>query len=151
MHSVMIIEPLREPDREAWEVLARGYKAFYRTPTADEAYDETWQQLMQGKDFHGIGARSDGKLIGIAHYLFHPSFWNGKACYLQDLYVDETVRGLGAGRALIEEVASRAGEQGASRFYWLTQEDNAVARTLYDKVAAFNGFIRYEYPLNPQG
>jgi GNAT superfamily N-acetyltransferase len=151
MHSVMIIEPLREPDREAWEVLARGYKTFYRTPTADEAYDQTWQQLMQGKDFHGIGARSDGKLIGIAHYLFHPSFWNGKACYLQDLYVDETVRGLGAGRALIEEVASRAGEQGASRFYWLTQEDNAVARTLYDKVAAFNGFIRYEYPLNPQG
>jgi len=28
-----------------------------------------------------------------------------------------------------------------------TQEDNARARLLYDKVARFNGFIRYDYPL----
>ena len=27
------------------------------------------------------------------------------------------------------------------------QEDNARARMLYDQVARFNGFIRYQYPL----
>ena len=35
----------------------------------------------------------------------------------------------------------------ASRLYWHTQDDNARARLLYDKVARFSGFIRYEYPL----
>jgi hypothetical protein len=39
------------------------------------------------------------------------------------------------------------GGRGATRLYWNTQEDNARARLLYDKVARFNGFIRYDYPL----
>lgn len=142
---MVTIEPLRESDRETWETLARGYKAFYRTDAPDDAYRTTWQQLMEEAGFHGLGAWSDGKLIGITHYLFHPTFWNGTACYLQDLYVDESARGLGAGRALIEAVAAKSHEKGATRLYWLTQEDNTTARTLYDKVAAFKGFIRYEY------
>jgi len=44
-------------------------------------------------------------------------------------------------------VAEAARERGATRYYWHTQEDNARARVLYDKVARFNGFIRYVYPL----
>ena len=31
--------------------------------------------------------------------------------------------------------------------YWHTQESNARARVLYDKVARFTGFIRYAYRL----
>ncbi len=31
------IGPLRPGDRDAWEVLARGYKAFYRDPVPGEA------------------------------------------------------------------------------------------------------------------
>lgn len=50
-------------------------------------------------------------------------------------------------RALIERVAEAARERGAARLYWSTQEDNTTARALYDKVAGFNGFIRYDYPL----
>jgi len=38
------IGPLRREDRAAWEVLARGYKAFYREPEPDEAYERTWQR-----------------------------------------------------------------------------------------------------------
>ena len=54
----------------------------------------------------------------------------------------------GVARALIEAIAMRARADGVSRYYWLTQENNAVARALYDKVAQYNGFIRYEMPLN---
>jgi hypothetical protein len=32
---------------------------------------------------------------------------------------------------------------GASRVYWLTKEDNAAARKLYDRVAERSGFIQY--------
>ena len=35
----------------------------------------------------------------------------------------------------------------ASRYYWQTKQDNARARALYDKVARFAGFIRYDYPM----
>ena len=102
---------------------------------------------MASTELLGLGARLDGRLAGLAHYFFHPAFWSGEACYLQDLFVDETLRGRGAGRALIEAVAAAARERGADRFYWHTQEHNATARLLYDQVARFTGFIRNGYPL----
>jgi GNAT superfamily N-acetyltransferase len=148
MAAVINIGPLRPRDRAAWEVLARGYKSFYRTTVPDEGYEETWQRVLSGQELHGIGARLDGKLVGIAHYLFHPVFWQADACYLQDLFVDEAARGRGAASALIERVAELARGRDASRLYWTTKQDNARARSLYDKVARFNGFVRYDYPLD---
>ena len=141
------IGPLRPEDRAAWEVLARGYKTFYQESEPDEAYEQTWRRLTAGTELHGLGARLDGRLVGIAHYLFHPAVWGGQACYLQDLFTDEAARGRGAARALIEGVAAAARARGADRFYWHTQESNARARVLYDKVARFTGFIRYAYRL----
>jgi GNAT superfamily N-acetyltransferase len=47
------------------------------------------------------------------------------------------------GRALIEAVYAAASAAGSSRVYWQTHETNGVARTLYDKVAAYSGFIVY--------
>ncbi|WP_433477438.1 N-acetyltransferase family protein [Spirillospora sp. CA-142024] len=141
------IGPLRPEDRAAWEVLARGYKAFYRTVVPDEGYEETWQRLLGGAELHGIGAWSSGRLVGIAHYLFHVTFWSADSCYLQDLFVDEAARGQGAAHALIEQVAEEARERGAARLYWTTKQDNVPARALYDKVGRFHGFIRYDYPL----
>ncbi|MEV7616192.1 GNAT family N-acetyltransferase [Streptomyces sp. NPDC089799] len=137
---------LREEDRAAWEVLARRYKAYYRTAVPDEGYEETWQRLRRRTEFHGLGAWSNGRLVGIAHYLFHRTFWMEDSCYLQDLYVDEATRGRGVARTLIEQVAEASRERGASRLYWTTKEDNTTARALYDKVASFKGFIRYDYP-----
>ncbi|MEU3614672.1 GNAT family N-acetyltransferase [Streptomyces sp. NPDC006872] len=141
------IGSLGPEDRAAWEVLARGYKTFYRTEVPDEGYEEMWRRLLGGGEVHAVGARADGRLVGMAHYLFHASGWMADSCYLQDLYVDEAARGQGVARALIGRVADAARERGAARLYWNTQEDNATARALYDKVANFNGFIRYDYPL----
>ncbi len=141
------VGPLRPEDRAAWEVLARGYKAFYQDPMPDEAYEATWRRLAAGTELYGLGARLDGRLAGIAHYFFHPAFWSGEACYLQDLFTDEAVRGRGVARALIERVAGAARDRGADRFYWHTREDNARARALYDQVASYAGFIRYGYRL----
>jgi GNAT superfamily N-acetyltransferase len=146
--AVIDIGPLRQEDRAAWEVLARGYKAFYETEVPDEGYEQTWQRLHGDEDLHGIGAWLDGELVGIAHYLFHVVFWSPEdTCYLQDLFVGEAARGRGAARALIERVAEESRRRGATRLYWLTKQDNITARTLYDKVARFNGFIRYDHPL----
>ena len=67
-------------------------------------------------------------------------------CYLQDLYTDPSVRGTGAGRALIEGVYAAAEAAGAPTVYWLTQDFNATARRLYDRVATLTPFIKYNRP-----
>jgi ribosomal protein S18 acetylase RimI-like enzyme len=63
-----------------------------------------------------------------------------EVCYLQDLFVDVMVRRQGCGAKLIEAVAAIARERGCERLYWTTKEDNATARSLYDRIARFNGF-----------
>ena len=146
--AVIEIGPLHDDDRERWEVLARGYKAFYKTPTSDVEFATAWARLRAAEEIFGLGARLDGRLVGIAHYLFHTTVWAPSACYLQDLFTDPEARGQGAARALIEAVAAVARERRVARYYWMTQDHNATARALYDKVARHHGFIRYEYPLS---
>ena len=107
MTQPIAIAPLAPGDRAEWEVLARGYKAFYRTELADEDYERTWQALLAGERVHGLGARLDGRLVGIAHYLFHAQTWSPDCCYLQDLFTAEDARGRGVATALIEAVATR--------------------------------------------
>jgi GNAT superfamily N-acetyltransferase len=149
---MLTIAPLGPADRAAWERLSRGYNDFYETVHSSEVYDRTWARLMAATDVHGLGARLDGegggRLVGIAHYFFHANVWRDDVCYLQDLFVAEAARGQGAARALIDAVADAARRRGASRYYWQTKQDNKRARALYDKVAEYRGFIRYDYPLD---
>jgi len=147
MQHPVTVSRLEPRDQQEWEPLARGYKAFYRTAPSDSEYEIAWTRLMTGNDIFGLGARVGTALVGIAHYLFHSSTWSPKVCYLQDLFVCAQARNCGVGRTLIEAVAADARNRGACRYYWLTHESNADARALYDKVAKFGGFLRYEYPL----
>lgn len=143
-----MIDRLTEADRPRWTELWTAYLDFYSTTLPPAQFDFTWARLMAGQGLHGLALRHDGRLAGLVHYLFHDSGWTMQpVCYLQDLFVDPGLRGTGGGRALIEAVRDAALARNASRLYWLTQDFNAVARRLYDRVATHNGFIRYEYPL----
>lgn len=147
MTPTIEIARLAPGDRAEWETLARGYKAFYRTETPDARYEATWRLLMADEKVHGLCARVDGRMVGIAHYLFHAQTWSPDSCYLQDLFTAEEARGQGVARALIDAVSDAARSRGAVKYYWLTKEDNRAARALYDRIAAFKGFLRYDYPL----
>jgi GNAT superfamily N-acetyltransferase len=143
--NAISIKPVGPDERTAWEPLWQSYLRFYESSQPTEATDVLWQRLHDPDEpMHVLGACRDGKLIGIVHYLYHRSCWTvADYCYLQDLFVVEEARGLGAGRALIEAVYEAARQAGANRVYWLTQEDNSVARALYDRVAGRSGFIQY--------
>jgi GNAT superfamily N-acetyltransferase len=139
------IRPLRLDERADWEPLWKGYQLFYKVAIPEETTHVTWARLHDpAEPMEALGAYMDGRLRGIAHYLFHRSCWTiGNYCYLQDLFVAETARHLGLGRALIAAVEERARRAGASRLYWLTHESNAGARALYDQLAERSGFIQY--------
>ena len=147
-----MITQLHAADRPRWTELWRAYLEFYKTALPDAVFAATWARILDDTALHGLAAREggrvDGRIVGITHFLFHGSAWTTTpVCYLQDLFVDEAARGQGAARALIDAVAARARAQASTRLYWLTQDNNAAARRLYDRLARYNGFIRYEYPL----
>ena len=89
-------------------------------------------------------AKADGRLLGLAHYLFHRSTTRVEfTCYLQDLFSAPAERGRGIGQALIQGVCEQAKAAGARRVYRHTHESNTAGRLLYDKVARHSGFIVY--------
>lgn len=149
----IVVTPIVPRDRDRWAELWRLYLEFYETELPPEIYEHTWQRLTAAESpIRGLGARlgsAGAPLIGITHYLFHAHAWmTQEVCYLQDLFVDGAARRHGCGRRLIEAVAAAARERGCARLYWTTKEDNTVARSLYDRIARFNGFIRYDYALD---
>ena len=145
-----LIRPLRAADLADWRNLWTGYLQFYQATVPDEVYASTFARLLgdDPRDFSALVAEVDGKLLGLTHYLFHRHAWKiEEVCYLQDLYVDPQARGLGLGRKLIEAVYTRADAAGAPAVYWLTQDFNAEARQLYDRIAKVTPFIRYNRAL----
>ena len=155
MSAGVRVRVVAREDFDAWKVLWDGYNAFYGRSgprsIADDITQTTWQRFFDPKEpVRALVAEIDGKLAGLAHYLFHRSTTKvGHICYMQDLFTAEDVRGKGVGRALIEAVYAKAREAGAERVYWQTHETNAVARALYDKLAERSGFIVYRKDLDP--
>lgn len=141
------IRPVTAADHAAWLPLWQGYQRFYQAEIPAEVSAVTWQRFLDSSEpMHAALAWQDGVAIGLVHWIFHRSCWTvGDYCYLQDLFVDKAVRSGGHGRALIEHVYAAAQAAGASRVHWLTQEDNAQARLLYDRIASRSGFIQYRH------
>lgn len=110
---------------------------------------QTWERFFDvSHSVHAFVAELDNRLVGTAHFLFHPSTSRlADVCYLQDLYTEEACRGRGVGRALIQRVLDSAKEAGSSRVYWTTQTTNVAGRALYDKMAEHRGFIVYSHEL----
>ena len=156
--NAIYIAPLRISDYARWLTLWNGYLTFYKTSLPLTTSDNTWQKLMSDDvPIYGFGAyRSGGsksddsrsELVGFVHNVLHPNTWNDThVCYLEDLFVSESVRGTGAGRALIEHVYQFATHKNCNRVYWTTNEDNAVARKLYDSLANMTDMVQYRHDL----
>lgn len=144
------IRPVGAADQAAWLPLWQAYQRFYQAEIPAATSAVTWQRFLDpAEPMHAALAWRDGEAIGLVHWIFHRSCWTvGDYCYLQDLFVAESVRGGGLGRALIEHVYAQARQAGASRVHWLTQEHNAQARLLYERIASRSGFIQYRQLLD---
>jgi GNAT superfamily N-acetyltransferase len=143
---MVTVRPIGDDDYPQWLGLWAGYLRFYRERLPEEITQATFNRLVDPKgELKGLVAESGGRLVGFAHYLFHPSTWSPTGyCYLEDLFVDPEARGQGAGRALIEAVYAAADKAGSGRVYWMTQEFNADARALYDTLGHRTSFIKYQ-------
>jgi GNAT superfamily N-acetyltransferase len=143
------IRPVTRADHEQWLVLWQGYNAFYGragpTALAPEITATTWSRFFDAYEpVHALVAEADGRLVGLAHYLFHRStIAIEPSCYMQDLFTGQAARGKGVGRALIEAVYGLAAQAGARRVYWQTHETNHTAMQLYDRLAERSGFLVY--------
>lgn len=86
---------------------------------------------------HSILCFDEQGAVGFAVYFYNYSTWLGKnGLYLEDLFVSENKRGLGAGKALMQFLAKRAVEKNCGRFEWVVLDWNTPSIEFYNSIGA---------------
>ena len=86
---------------------------------------------------HCLIAEIDGVTVGYAIYFFNYSTWLGKhGIYLEDLYVSQNIRGHGAGKTLLKELAKIAVARDCGRVEWSVLDWNTPAIEFYEALGA---------------
>jgi GNAT superfamily N-acetyltransferase len=119
---------------------------FIRALAAYERAPEAVTATAAGLERDGFGpnpfyfclmAENNGQAAGFALYFFNYSTWLGRpGIYLEDLFVEPELRGLGIGKALLERVAAIAVEKGCQRLEWAVLDWNTPAIEFYRAMGA---------------
>jgi GNAT superfamily N-acetyltransferase len=145
------VEPIGEDQFEVLLPMIAAYQRFYGVEEIDEERNRSFFRRFLAPSEIGmlIGARQGGRLVGHACLYWHfSSTLATDTVLMNDLYVDESVRGQGVGRALIEASAAVARERGAPHLEWATEPDNLTAQRLYDSTGAERSeWVEYELGL----
>ncbi|MGD9913618.1 MAG: N-acetyltransferase family protein [Hyphomicrobiaceae bacterium] len=146
--EILSIGECRE-HRKDWERLFTGYVQFYRREMTSEIAERVWGWLHDPSyGLEGLMAFADGKPVGIAHYRMMPRPMAGtEVGFLDDLFVDSTVRGGKIGELMLQHLGDIGRRRGWAIIRWLTGDDNYRARTLYDRHSTKTSFNLYEMKL----
>ena len=86
--------------------------------------------------FHTFVAEINSEIVGIALYYYRYSTWKGKTIHLEDLIVNEKMRGGGVGFALYSEIIKQGKKENVRRIEWNVLDWNTPAIDFYEKSGA---------------
>lgn len=111
------------------------YRQFYGIDSDISSAKAFLQLRLALKESVVFVAMEDGRVIGFTQ--LYPTFSSvalQRAFILNDIYVTEDARGLGVGKALMEQVFKYCEQQDARYVTLQTAADNVNARKLYEKL-----------------
>lgn len=148
------IEPISSEQMQVLLPMIGAYQRFYEVEEIDEGRNRAFfsRFLAPSEDGMLLGAWRGGQLAGYACLFWHfTSLVPAETVLMNDLYVAESERGEGIGRALIEASAEVARGRGAHHLEWATAPGNKTAQRLYDSTGAERSeWIEYELRLGPE-
>ena len=144
------VRPVLPADEAQWRDLFSAYREFYALEPSSAVVDRVWGWIADASHETGalVAVDDDGTLGGLAHYRRFARPSSGTTgLWLDDLFTRPDLRGGGVGRILIEAVSQIAETENLSVVRWITNENNATARRLYDTVATATKWVTYDKPV----
>jgi GNAT superfamily N-acetyltransferase len=136
----MVIARATDADLDDLLGLFAGYQTFYAGTPQDDARNRAFLQRFTTRGEAGrilLARTTDGTALGFATlYWTLSSITAGDHVLLNDLFVHESARGAGVGKALVDAAADVARAQGSTHLSWLTALDNRAAQRLYERMGA---------------
>jgi GNAT superfamily N-acetyltransferase len=141
------IRPARSADVPDILRLIRDLAAYEREPDAVRNTEEQLHRHLFGEHpavfchvvedvVDGADAAGPG-VVGLALWFLNYSTWEGThGIWLEDLYVDPSVRGRGHGRRLLEHLAGICAERGYARMEWTVLDWNEPSIGFYRSLGA---------------
>ncbi|MDR6966792.1 GNAT superfamily N-acetyltransferase [Flavobacterium arsenatis] len=86
--------------------------------------------------FYTFVAEVEAEIVGVALYYYRYSTWKGKTIHLEDLIVNEKMRGKGIGFALYSEILKQGKSDNVKRVEWNVLDWNTPAIDFYEKSGA---------------
>lgn len=136
---MVVIRPAEPRDVSALALLMADLDRFYGE-TDIEPPEQRIPQIaaalfVEPKAGYVLLARENEQLVGVAAYSFlWPAAGVTRSLYLKELYVTETFRRRGVGRALIQALCQVAIEHECSRVEWTADEGNGLAEAFYERL-----------------
>lgn len=116
-----------------------GLAVYEREPDAVENTVDALEAALFGDEprvFAHVVERN-GEIVGIAIWFVTYSTWTGRhGIWLEDLFVDQSQRAFGYGKALLASLASVCVDRGYSRFEWTVLDWNDPAIGFYRSIGA---------------
>ena len=134
-----MVRAARAGDVPAIYRLIRALAEYERSlPSVTGSEDDLRQALFGAHPaVFGHGAEHEGRVVGFALWFLNYSTWTGQhGIYLEDLFVDESMRGGGYGKALLTELARTCVERGYQRLEWSVLKWNEPSIGFYRALGA---------------
>ncbi len=135
----LTIRPASPGDEDLLLELIHELAVYEKAPEEAVATPELIHQALFGEhpSAEAVIAEWDGKPAGFALFFHNFSTWLGKpGLYLEDLFVPESMRGKGTGKALLLHLAGIARERGCGRMEWSVLDWNTPAIDFYKALGA---------------
>ncbi|MEL7012123.1 MAG: GNAT family N-acetyltransferase [Pseudomonadota bacterium] len=129
--------PYEAGDRDAFLTLYRECLAYYGVRPATEAQEDRILGILESTRHLSCLMAFDGAApLGFATWVLTFPSGTDLALYMKELFVSETARGSGVGRALMARLVRIAEKEGCCRFDWQTDVDNQGSQAFYAKLKA---------------
>jgi GNAT superfamily N-acetyltransferase len=134
-----VIRAARVEDVPAIYRLIRALAEYERSLTSVTGTEDELRQALFGPRpaVYAHVAEHEGRVAGFALWFLNYSTWAGRhGIYLEDLFVDEELRGQGYGKALLTELARLCVERGYQRLEWVVLDWNTPSIDFYKSIGA---------------
>lgn len=135
-----VLRRARPGDEDGILECVRALAAYEREPDAVETTPAALRETLFGDApsvFAHVVEKPGAGIVGIAVWFLNYSTWTGRhGIYLEDLFVRESERGSGYGKALLAELARLCAERGYRRFEWSVLDWNEPSIGFYRSIGA---------------
>lgn len=133
------IRPARRGDAPLINALVRELAVYEKLEHEVVATDAMMDEVLfcaHPRVFADI-AEWDGEPVGFTLWFYNFSSFEGRhGIYLEDLYVRESLRGKGIGKALLTRLARRCVDENLARFEWSVLDWNTPSIDFYKAMGA---------------